>query len=104
MSSQAKPAIRTVPMTKARKSLGDLVSRIQRTKEYVILKKDGKPIAGMMDIDEFEDYLELNDPKVRRAIEKSSEEFRAGKSRPAREFLAELQAVERRKRRRRSKA
>jgi hypothetical protein len=33
-------------------------------KEYIILEKDGIPIAGLMDIDEFEDYLELQDPKV----------------------------------------
>jgi hypothetical protein len=34
----------------------------------VILEKDDIPIAGMMDIDEFEDYLELQDPKVRARV------------------------------------
>ena len=43
-----------------------------------------------MDIDELEDALELNDPKARREIEKSTEDFRAVRSRPARELLAEL--------------
>jgi hypothetical protein len=28
-------------------------------KEYIILEKDGIPIAALMDINEFEDYLEL---------------------------------------------
>ncbi len=56
-----------------------------------------------MDIDEFEDYLELNDPEAQRAIRKSTEEFRAGKGRPAREFLAELQAAEQKGSKRRTK-
>jgi hypothetical protein len=43
-----------------------------------------------MDIDEFEDYLELQDPKVRAHIRTSTEEYLAGKSRPAGELLTEL--------------
>lgn len=54
-------------------------------------------MAGIMDIDEFEDYLELNDPQARRDIDESTQEFRAGKSRPARELLAELRVRKKRK-------
>lgn len=43
-----------------------------------------------MDIDDFEDYLELNYPRARREIEISNEDLRAGRTRPARELLAEL--------------
>ena len=66
------------------------MKRVHLHKEYVILEKDGVPLAGLMDIDEFEDYLELHDPKVRAIIRKGTEDFLAGKSRPARELLAEL--------------
>ena len=90
-------------MTKARSNLGDLVKRVHDNKEYLILEKDGVPVVGIMDIDEFEDYLELNDPKAQRTLRRSTEEFRAGKSRPAREFLAELQAAEQKRRKRRTK-
>jgi PHD/YefM family antitoxin component YafN of YafNO toxin-antitoxin module len=83
--------VQTLPITKARINLGAVVKRVHLNKEYIILEKDGIPIAGIMDIDEFEDYLELQDPKVRRDIRKSTEEFRAGKGRPAREFLAALE-------------
>ena len=92
MSSRVTPAVRTIPMTKARNNLGDLVKRVHDNKEYLILEKDGVPVVGIMDIDEFEDYLELNDPKARREIEKSNEDIRAGRTRPARELLAELRA------------
>jgi hypothetical protein len=47
-----------------------------------------------MDVDEFEDCLELQDPKVKRDIEISRKEYLAGKSRPADELLAELKAEE----------
>jgi hypothetical protein len=66
------------------------VKRVHLNKEYVILEKDGIPLAGVMDIDEFEDYLELREPKVRAAIAKSRQEHRSGKNRPARSFLVQL--------------
>jgi hypothetical protein len=85
--------VKSMPITRARVNLGSVVKRIHLNKEYVILEKDGIPIAGIMDIDEFEDYLELQDPNVQRQIKKSSQEFRAGKGRPASELVAELQGT-----------
>jgi len=40
-------------------------------KEYFVLEKDGIPVAGILDIDELEDYLELSDPTVKRQIRES---------------------------------
>ncbi len=93
--------VQHLPITQARINLGALVKRIHLNKEYVILEKDGIPVAGVMNIDEFEDYLELQDPKVRAHIRASNAEYRAGKSRPADEFLKELRggAARRNKRR-----
>ena len=50
------------------------MKQVHLNKEYVILEKDGIPIAALMDVDEFEDYLELQDPKVKRDIEISRKE------------------------------
>ena len=66
------------------------MKRVHLAKQYVILEKDGIPLAGIMDIDEFEDYLDLHDPKVKASIAKSRAEYRVGNSRLARELLAEL--------------
>ena len=88
-TSPPSPMVHTIPITKARINLGALVKRVHLNKEYFILEKDGIPIVGLMDIDEFEDYLELQDPKVRKQIRKSNEEYLAGKSRPLEEFRAE---------------
>jgi PHD/YefM family antitoxin component YafN of YafNO toxin-antitoxin module len=82
--------VQNLPIAEARTNLEALVKRIHLNKEYVILEKDGVPIAGIMDIDEFEDYLELQDQRVRHHVEKSTAEFRAGKGRLAEEFLEEL--------------
>ena len=41
-------------------------------------------------LDEVEDYLELHDPKVRREIQKSNEEYLAGRTRPFEDLLSEL--------------
>lgn len=91
LRNNSKPMVKTLPITKARINLGAVVKRIHLNKEYVILEKDGIPIAGIMDIDEFEDYLELQDPKVQRHIKKGWQDYLAGRSRPARELLEELQ-------------
>lgn len=103
-SNKISPRVKLLPITQARINLGALVKRVRLNKEYVILEKDGIPVAGLMDIDEFEDYLELRDPKVREHIRKSYQEYLAGKSRPADEFLEQLRQEAIRKVRRRPKA
>ena len=92
----AKKAVRKVtcmPITKARVNLGAVVRRVHLNKEYIILEKGGIPVVGLMDADELEDYLEVHDPAMQRQIEKSNEDIRAGRTRPAEELLAELQAM-----------
>jgi PHD/YefM family antitoxin component YafN of YafNO toxin-antitoxin module len=95
--------VERLPLTQARVHLGAVIKRVHLNKEYIILEKDGIPVAGLMDIDEFEDYLELQDPKVREHIRKSNKEYLAGKSRPLEEFRAERRAQGRRRTRRRRK-
>ena len=90
MKKQINSMVTNIPLTKARINLGAVVKRIRVNKEYFILEKDGIPVAGLMDIDEFEDYLEMQDPAVKRHIATSTAEFSSGKSRPARDFLAQL--------------
>ena len=92
MPLKSSTMVHRIPITQARVNLGAVVRRVHVNKEYFILEKDGIPVAGLMDADELEDYLELQDPKVREHIRKSHEEFLAGKSRPMEAFLAERAA------------
>lgn len=82
--------VHRLPITKARIHLGQLAKRAHVHKDYFILEKDGIPVIGIMDAEELEDYLEARNPRVRRFIHKSHEEYLVGKSRPAEELLAEL--------------
>lgn len=89
----AKKIVRKVshmPITKARVNLGAVVRRVHLNKEYVILEKGGIPVAGLMDADELEDYLEVHDTAMQRQIEKSNADIRAGRVRRAEELLEEF--------------
>jgi hypothetical protein len=81
-----------------------VVRRVARNKEYFILEKDGIPVAGILGADELEDYLELRNPKVKRAIEKSNQDIRKGRTRPAEVLLAEFRKANAAKRKTRSRA
>lgn len=82
--------VHRIALTKARINLGQIVRRVHINKERFVLEKDGIPVAGLIGVDELEDWLEVNDPEIQRQIEEGYREYRAGKARPAREFLAEL--------------
>ncbi len=85
-----KSVVHRLPITTARINLGQVARRAHLNREYFILEKDGIPLVGVMNIEEFEDYLELQDPRLKEQIRKSQKEYRRGKAREARKFLAEL--------------
>ena len=83
------PMVHRIPITKARINLGAVAKRAHLAGEYFILEKDGIPVAGIMGADEMEDYLELQNPKVRKIIAESKADVAAGRTRPMEDFLAE---------------
>jgi len=87
--------IHRIPLTSARANLGSVVNRVHNNREYFIFERDGIPVAGLMGADEMEDYLELQDPKVREHIRKSRQEFLAGNSRPAEMLQEKLEKIAR---------
>ena len=93
MGTPQKPRVHRLPLTKARVNLGQVVKRAHVNKEYFILEKDGLPVAGILDADELEDYLELQDPAIRQQIAESNADIAAGRVRPASELLAELRRM-----------
>jgi hypothetical protein len=85
-----KSVVHRIPITRARINLGQVVRRAHVNREYFILEKDGIPVAGIMNADDFEDFLDLQDPGLKKQIRKSQGEYRRGKARDAGKFLAEL--------------
>ena len=87
-----KSIVHRIPLTKARINLGQVVRRAHINREYFILEKDGIPVAGIMHVDDLEDYLELRDPALKKRIKKSNAEYHRGKTREAAKFLVELRS------------
>jgi hypothetical protein len=87
-----KTIVHHIPLTRARINLGQVVRRAHVNREYFILEKDGIPVAGILNAEELEDFLELRDPGVKKQIRKSSLEYRRGKAREASSFLSELRS------------
>lgn len=77
----------TVAITKARTNLGAIVKKIHLEKGYVILEKDGFPVAGIMDIDEFEDYLDARNVDTAKEIASSQKDVSSKRTRSARALL-----------------
>jgi len=82
--------VNVIPITKARVNLGSVIKKVHLGHEYFIIEKDGYPVAGIMNIDEFEDYLELNNSRIKKMIAISRKEHLAGKTSPAKRLLREL--------------
>ncbi|MDE2829795.1 MAG: hypothetical protein OXN20_06735 [Gemmatimonadota bacterium] len=47
------------------------------------------PIAGIMDIDDMEDWLELQDSEMQKQIAEGYKEYRQGRTRSLDDFLSE---------------
>lgn len=86
-----------IPITKARINLGQVVRRAHLNRECFILEKDGIPVAGIVNVSDLEDWLELQDPDMHRQITEGYEEYRQGKTKPLDDFLAELRPVRHKK-------
>ena len=84
--------VHRIPLTKARTDLRQAARWVHRKQEYIILEEDGAPIAGMMDIDEMEDFLDLQNPKLKKQIDEGYQAYLRGECRDADEFLGELKS------------
>jgi restriction endonuclease len=94
-----KTVVTRLALTKARINLGQVVRRVHLNREFFILEKDGIPVAGLMHVDDVEDYLEMQNPAAKEQIRRSYVEYRRGKGRNASDFLGDLKTPVRKRRR-----
>src|SRR5260221_6920302 len=76
---RTKTVVNRLPLTKARVNLGALIRRVHNNKEHFILEKDGIPVAALLDVDAYEDYLDMQDPELKLQIKEGHAEYRQGK-------------------------
>ena len=100
MGIPSKPVVHNIPITEARRNLGALVRRLHKKGEYFVLEKDGIPVAALMDPDELDDYLDMQDPEIRKSIEESEKDARAGRTIDTHQLLAEIRREQVKTRRR----
>jgi prevent-host-death family protein len=84
--------VKTIAITKARINLGEVIKRVHLNKENFVLEKGGIPVAAILDIDEFEDWLEMKDSKIKGQIRRGYEEYKKGKTIPLDKFLSKIRS------------
>lgn len=74
---------RIVPFSDARATLSDLLDLVEDEQEHVIITRQGKPIAIVMSVGEWESWEEtidvLSDPEAMEALRLSEEDVKAGR-------------------------
>ena len=84
---------KTIPVSEARQSLPELITRMRRLMERVIITRKGKPEAVLMGIDEYESWIEtlelMSSAKTMTAIREGLSDLKAGKSRSFEEVFGE---------------
>lgn len=74
---------KTVPFSEARASLSELLDYVGATQDHVVITRNGKPVAVLMSMDEFESWEEtveiLSDDETMAALKRSEEDVRAGR-------------------------
>ncbi len=93
-STSPQPMTRQVQLTELRRDTATIIDRVHRDKEHAIVRRRSLPVAVIIDIEEYEDLLDLHDPQARRDLEMATREYREGKARPAEDLLRELQAAD----------
>jgi hypothetical protein len=81
-----------IPITKARINLGSLAKRAYLKGEYFILEKDGIPVAGLISVDELENYLQFRDPALLKTVRLGGKNTRANRFANAYRLLEESKA------------
>jgi prevent-host-death family protein len=84
--------VKTISVTKARINLEEVIKRVHINKDSFVLEKGGIPVAAILDIDEFEDWLEMKDPKIKEQIRRGYEEYKKGKTVPLDKFISKIRA------------
>ncbi len=82
--------VHRVDVAEARNNLGTLVRRVRHDRDCFILEEDGVPVAGILNFEEMEDYLELQDRSLRRQIRAGYASYRRGKARNGQQFLEQI--------------
>lgn len=72
-------SIQSIDSSDLRAHFKAALSTVKRTKKPMLIKQRNIPTAVLVDIDEYEDYLDSRNPELLASITKARKEIKAGK-------------------------
>lgn len=93
---------KTIPISEARQNLPNLMTRLSKLIDRVIITRKGKPEAVIMSFDEYESWLEtlelISRPEAVGSIREGLADLKAGRSKTFEEVFGEPLHVKSKKR------
>ena len=78
--------VKTLSIQEAKDKLPGIIEKL-RSGDFVVVEKQGKPIAGIVDFEDMEDFIELNNASLQKQIQNGYKEFKTGKAKPSPPFF-----------------
>jgi prevent-host-death family protein len=72
-------SIQSIDSSELRAHFKEALSAVKRTKKPMVIKQRNIPTAVLVDIDEYEDYLDSRNPALLASITKARKEIKTGK-------------------------
>jgi prevent-host-death family protein len=79
---KSKKMTKFISAVEARTHLGQVLDEAQKKEYYLIIKRKGKPLAAILSVEEFEDYLDIlydDPPAVKEALIESQKDYEMGR-------------------------
>ena len=84
---------KTIPVSEARQSLPELITRMRKLMDRVIITRKGKPEAVLMGFDEYESWIEtlelMSRPQTIKGVREGLADLKAGRARSFDEVFGE---------------
>ena len=82
MANPSKREMKVVSAVKARTRFGYLLDEAEKGKHHFIIERKGIPIAAILSIDEYEDYIDMkndDNPEIKKALVESQKDYKRGR-------------------------
>ena len=80
--NKSKKMTKFISAVEARTHLGRVLDEAQKMEHHLVIKRKGKPLAAILSVEEFEDYLDMlydDPPAVKEALIESQKDYEMGR-------------------------
>lgn len=82
MTNSSKKMTKFISAVEARTRFGQLLDEAQKGKHHLIIERKGRPLAAILSIEEFEDYLDMlyaDNPSIKKSLIESQKDYEMGR-------------------------